>query len=116
MNAHSKLRVSITKVCREKADERLGSGSKPYIISYAVEQWRLGNITSRKGGVSFIEMPPNARDRREVIWVTELDESPKKLVLLDIGPRNQGKRDGFVQYVAEVCGRFVGGVIGSMTS
>lgn len=61
-------------------------------------------------------MPPKVQSRREVIWVTELDEDPKKLVLLDIGPRDPRKRDGFAPYVAEVFGRFVGGVIGSMTS
>lgn len=116
MDAQLKLRVDITRICREKVDVRLGAGSKRYILSYAAEQWRLGNVISKKGGVCYIEMPPSAKDRREVIWVTELDGDPRRLVLWDISPPDREKRDGLAKYIAEVFGRFVGGVIGSLTS
>lgn len=111
---HSLLRVYITKICKEKADERLGSDGKNYLISYAAEQWQLGNVFPEKCGASYLEMPPRARDPDSVIWIAELDGRIDRLVLLDIGPRHLGKRDGFAQYVADICGRFVGGVIESM--
>lgn len=116
MGAHRILRVYITKTCREKADDRLGADGRRYLISYAAEQWQLGNAVHGRAGTSYLEMPRRARSTDEVIWVTELDGKPGRIVLLDIGPRDRDKRDGFAQYVAEICGRFVGGVIGSMSS
>lgn len=116
IGTHRILRVHITKFCREKADDRLGADGRKYLISYAAEQWQLGNVALGRAGSSYIEMPPRASLSDEVIWVTELDGRPQRLVLLDIGPRDRDKRDGFAQYVAEICGRFVGGVIGSISS
>ena len=108
--------VYITRLCREQADERIGINEKKYLLSYAAEQWQLRNIIADESGGVYMEMPPRARDPDTVIWAAELDGRPLKLVLLEIGPRDRDKRDGFSQYVAEICGRFVGGVIGSMTS
>ena len=116
MRTHGVLRIYITKFCREKADRKLGTDGRKYLISYAAEQWQLGNIAPGRAGSSYIEIPTMASSSDEVIWVTELDGRPQRLVLLDIGPRDRDKGDGFAKYVAEICGRFVGGVVGSLSS
>lgn len=114
MSTQRKLRIFITKACGDKANDLLGDGGKEFLISYAAEQWQLENVSVERNGRSFLEMPRRSKVRELAIWVSELDGNPKSLVLLDIGPRKNDKRDGFAQYVAEVCGRFVGGIVASL--
>lgn len=116
MSAHSVVRIYVTILCREKADTLLGKGKRKSLASYAAEQWRLGNYKATDNRSRYMEMPPRANDRESVLWFAELDATSCQLVLLDIGPRDSGKRDGFAQYVADVCGRFVGGVLSSLSN
>jgi hypothetical protein len=48
--------------------------------------------------------------------VRKLDETPAKLKLEDIVHREKATPDGFIPYIAELLGRFVGGVIASLSS
>jgi hypothetical protein len=67
MNTRAKLRVVVTHLFKEKANERLGQNSLKFLTAYAEEQWRLGNIYRTRNGAAFMEMPPCVKNRHEVI-------------------------------------------------
>lgn len=106
------LKLYITKSCGEEADEKLGKDGKKYVLSCVAEQVQLGNVFVSQDGVQFVELPHKAKNRKLVAWIAELDQEDRGFVLVAIGSR-QGINESRNQ-LAEVCGRFVGGVVGSL--